>query len=159
MAIYMEHPSIKGNVTAEGFTDQVAIDSMQWGVGRAISTPVGKAADREASTPSVSEVTLSKVTDKSSTALIKAAVTSPKGEDVILRVVSTSSDKVDTIVEIKLINSVISSYSLSSGGDRPSESFSINFTKIEYAYTAEDAANTGAGPARTGYDLATGKPV
>ena len=159
MAIYMKHPKIKGNATAEGHKEWIVLDSMQWGVGRAVNTVVGKGEDREASTPSVSEVTVSKVTDKSSGGLFKLALTSPKGEEIQIHICNTTNDKIDTIIEMKLSNSLVSGYSVSSGGDRPSESISINFTKLEYAYTAEGSDNTAGGPDRVAYDVALGKPV
>ncbi|MDA1073591.1 MAG: type VI secretion system tube protein Hcp, partial [Proteobacteria bacterium] len=37
---------------------------------------------------------------------------------------------------VELTDAIVSSYSASSGGDRPSESFSLNFTKIMYKYDA-----------------------
>ena len=54
MAIYMQYPNIPGAVTEEGHKGWIEINSFQWGVGRGISTPVGRAENREASMPSVS---------------------------------------------------------------------------------------------------------
>src|SRR4030095_3819031 len=44
--------------------------------------------------------------------------------------VNLNKDKAQTYLQFKLDNTLISSYSMSSGGDRPSESLSLNFTKI-----------------------------
>ena len=65
MAIYIDWAGKKpkGNVTAEGFKDQIEVHSLQWGVGRAISMITGNAANREASQPSFSEFTISKSMD------------------------------------------------------------------------------------------------
>jgi type VI secretion system secreted protein Hcp len=52
---------------------------------------------------------------------------------------------------------MISGYSLSSGGDRPSESLSLNFTKFDSEYIKVDDK---LAPATTGhyiYDLTTAK--
>jgi type VI secretion system secreted protein Hcp len=56
MPIYVQYAGIKGNVTEKGHTDWVAVNSFQFGVGRGIGSPVGKAANRESSAPSISEV-------------------------------------------------------------------------------------------------------
>jgi type VI secretion system secreted protein Hcp len=54
-----------------------------------------------------------------------------------------------------LENAMIASYSASSGGDRPMESFSINFTKIEYKYTPFDDKHKAGTPVPVKYDLTT----
>ena len=56
-----------------------------------------------------------------------------------------------------LTNALISGYSLSSGGDRPSESISINFTKIEYKHIPYDDKNKAGTPVTVSYDLSTTK--
>jgi type VI secretion system secreted protein Hcp len=50
---------------------------------------------------------------------------------------------------------IIDGYSVSSGGDRPSESISMNFTKIEYKYTPFDDQHKAGTPVPVTYDLAT----
>jgi type VI secretion system secreted protein Hcp len=67
MPIYIKLGDVKGGVT-EGATYNGWIEagSLQFGVGRGISTPTGNASDREASAPSISEVTVSKNYDASS---------------------------------------------------------------------------------------------
>ena len=52
--------------------------------------------------------------------------------------VETGEGQLETYLTIKLTNTMISGYSFSSGGDRPSESISLNFTKIEYTYQGYD---------------------
>jgi type VI secretion system secreted protein Hcp len=50
---------------------------------------------------------------------------------------------------------MISGFSTSSGGDRPSESISLNFTKIEYKSVQMSAdGSTATSPSIT-YDLST----
>ena len=75
MAIYLEYEGIKGNVTADGYKDCIAVDSVQFGVGRGISMEAGNVSNRESTRPSVSEVTLTKKADNSVTAIFKEAVT------------------------------------------------------------------------------------
>ena len=63
----------------------------------------------------------------------------------------------NTYVEYTLTNSLISGYSVSTGGDRPSELISINFTKIEYKHIPYDGANKAGTPVTVSYDLSTTK--
>jgi type VI secretion system secreted protein Hcp len=59
-------------------------------------------------------------------------------------------------MEITLENTLISSYSMSSGGDRPMESLSLNFTKIEFKAIPYDEKGKAGSPATVNYNLATG---
>jgi type VI secretion system secreted protein Hcp len=72
MAIYMNFNdlAIKGNVTAEGYADWINIQSLQYGIGRGISMEAGNVANREASRPSISELSISKMMDTSSAKLL-----------------------------------------------------------------------------------------
>jgi type VI secretion system secreted protein Hcp len=141
VAAYLKYgPTIKGESLAEGHkgTDGwIEIGSVQWGCGRGISTPVGASAKREASAPSVAEVVVTKMMDSTSPKLCQEALIG-KAVEAIVELVETGADKLETFLTMKLTNAMISGYSMSSGGDRPSESITINFTKIEMTYQGYD---------------------
>jgi type VI secretion system secreted protein Hcp len=126
---------IKGTSTVSGHTDWITIDSLQMGVGRAISVS-GGGSDRDTSNPSFSEISLSKATDIASADLFMQAVCGKSlGKAEIHFIQTGGSDKKQQVfLTIELEGPIISSYSASSGGERPSETFSINFTKISYKY-------------------------
>ncbi len=54
-----------------------------------------------------------------------------------------TQDAARPYLEIKMQPVFVTSYSVSGGGDRPTESLSINFTKIEFKYTAFDNQHKG----------------
>ena len=156
MPIYMKYASIEGDVTAEGHDKWVEVNSFQWGVGRGISSPTGASADRESSAPSVSEIVVTKATDVASTKLLNEAYQG-EGVDVTIDFCKTDKGKLEVYMTYQLTNTMISGYSLSSGGDRPSESLSLNFTKIEYKNINMGAAGATGSPDSVTYDLATAK--
>ncbi len=156
MAIYLKFEGIDGEATHDKHQKWIDIGSLQFGVGRGISTPSGSTANREASEPSISEVVVTKQLDNSSSKLFTESCTGAAGKLVEIHLVSTGSPG-NTYVEYKLHNALISGYSVSSGGDRPSESISINFTKIEYKHIPYDQANKAGTPVTVSYDLATTK--
>lgn len=156
MAIYLKYEGIDGEATHENHKKWLDIGSFQFGVGRGISTPSGSTANREASEPSVSEVVVTKLMDGSSPYLLTEAVTGAVGKKVEIHLVSTGSPG-NTYAEYTLTNALVSGYSLSSGGDRPSESISINFTKVEYKHIPYDEKNKAGTPVPVSYDLATTK--
>ena len=159
MPIYMKIDTIKGDVTAEGYKEWIAVNSMQFGVGRAISSAVGGGTKREAGAPSISEITLSKVFDSSSIELFAWSL-GGKSKLVKIDLVQTGDkDKVNAYLKYELTNTLLSGYSLSTGGELPSESISLNFTKITEKYTQYKDDNVVGQPVLKGYDLATAKMV
>jgi type VI secretion system secreted protein Hcp len=153
MAIYLKYEGIDGDATHETHKKWFDIQSFQWGVGRGISTPTGSAANREASQPSVSEIVVTKMHDTASTKLFGESLVGT-GKKVEIHFV-TSGKPGETYLEYELTNTMISGYSLSSGGDRPTESLSLNFTKIMYTTkpTGLDAKTTS--PEAATFDIGT----
>ena len=156
MAIYIKYDGIDGEAPHEPHKKWLDVSSLQWGVGRAISTPSGSTANREASEPSVSEVTITKLMDASSPKFFTEACTGAIGKKVQIHLVTTGSPG-NTYAEYTLTNALVSAYSMSSGGDRPSESISISFTKMEYKFIPFDDKNKAGTPISVSYDLSTTK--
>lgn len=153
MAIYMKYGAIKGSVTEAGHKDWIELGSFQWGVGRGISSPTGSDTTREASNPSISEVVVTKSMDGSSPNLFVDAVAGEMNTAVVIEFTMTKAKGVQTFLKYELTNTGLSGYSVSSGGDRPSESLSLNFTKVSWTFTPAASDLTGT-PDTVGYDLA-----
>jgi len=160
MAIYMNYDSlaIPGAVTEEGHKGWIELQSFQWGLGRGISSPTGASADRESSPPSVSEITASRGCDISSVPLITEALQG-EGKTVIIDFTKTDKGKLEVYLTYTLTDTMISGFSTSSGGDRPSESISLNFTKVETKMTPMNPDGAPGSPVSVTYDLALAKVV
>jgi type VI secretion system secreted protein Hcp len=157
MAIFMKYGALDGEVTAEGYAKWVELTSFQWGVGRGISGGVGGASKREASAPSVSEVVVSKSMDAFSPLALKDAI---GGKGVEVKIDFTRTDESGKHVAYQkyiLTGTMISGYSLSSGGDRPSESLSLNFSKFDNEYIKVNDAFEATTTGHYIYDLSTAK--
>jgi len=146
--------AINGDSIIDGHDKWITISSLQMGVGRAISVS-GGGADRETSNPSFSEITLTKSTDIASADLFMQAVCGKSlGKAEIHFLQTGGADKKQQVfLKIELTDAIVSSYSASSGGDRPSESFSLNFTQISYQYDAFSGEKVTTGTAKK-WDLA-----
>lgn len=162
MAIYMNfnNKKIKGNVTAVGYEDWIELDSFQFGVGRGLSMEVGNMANREATRPSISEITITKMMDNSSGGLFKESLVGVEGVVVQIHIVQTGSQKVEKFAAYELTDTLISSYSISgSGGGAPHESLSLSFSKIVADLQGADKSNKNGQNMKVGYDLTTAKPM
>lgn len=156
MAIYLKIEGIDGDATHENHKKWIDIASFQWGMGRGVSTPSGSAKNREASEPSISEIVVTKTMDGASPKIFTESATGVKGKKVEIHFVSTGSPGA-TYVEYELTDALISGYSISSGGDRPTESITFNFTKIQYKFIPLNQDNEPGTPVTVSYDLATTK--
>ena len=159
MPIYMKVDGIDGAVTEAAHDKWIDCSSLSWGSSRSIVSTTGSTRNREASQPAVSEVTITKEMDESSPYLFLESVVG-KGKTVNIHLVQTGDGgELETYMEYDLENSLVSNYSVSSGGDRPIESVGLSFTKLVMRYipTANDRSSEAQIPA--GYDLSTAKKV
>ena len=158
MPIYVEWDGIEGDVTSHGFDKHIEVNSFQFGVGRGIGSPMGGSKDRESSAPSVSEVVVSKPVDSASTGLWEAALYG-EGKKVTLKFVKTDKDQLEVFLEYELQEVLVSGYSVSSGGDNPTESISLNFTKVMMKNTPTGSLGETGSAKPSGWDLAKQKKM
>jgi type VI secretion system secreted protein Hcp len=133
-----ESPS-KSSATDDKHKETIEIASWSFGASNPTSVgSTGMSSGREASTPSVSEIVVTKNMDKSSPMLAKGA---SKGKTTQELKKQTTYNG-DSYYVITLTDVMVSSWQTSSsGGDRPMESISLNFTKIEWNYKPQDPEN------------------
>lgn len=152
MAIYVKFGDVEGGVTEDKHKGWIEVNSFQFGVARSVSSGAG-GQTRESTAPSISEIVVSKVNDIASPKLYEDSLAGTFDTPVTIEMTQTTKKATETYLKIELTDCGISSYSISSGGDAPMESLSLNFTKIEYIPTPLDnKGNPKAGP-KVGYDL------
>jgi type VI secretion system secreted protein Hcp len=162
MPIYMKYGGITGDVTAAGHEGWIELNTLQWGVGRSISSATGSSEDRESSAPSVSEVSATKAFDKASIKLLTEAYQGTGSGDaatVQIDFVRTNKDTLVVYGTLILSNVMVSGYSISSGGDRPVESLTLNFVKVETDFIPMKPDGTPDNPMKITYDLGQAKTV
>jgi type VI secretion system secreted protein Hcp len=154
MAIYMKFGDIDGQVTTTGFEKWIELNSFQFGIGRGVSSGAG-GANREGSNPSISEIVVTKANDVSSPGLYQDSVAGTFNSKVEIKLTTTTKNKVDTYLAYELTDCGLSGFSLSSGGDQPMESMSLNFSKIMMTPTPLDKDGNQVKGAVVTYDLKT----
>ncbi len=151
--IFMQYEGIEGDVTTRGFVKDIEVLSFQFGVGRDIASPSEDGASREASAPNISEITITKALDKASPKLLQEAFDGTT-KDVTIFLVNIERGKATAYAKYVLSDVLISGYSVHSNGDRPTESLSLNFSKIEFT-SFEKGSNGTTTQVKAAWDLAT----
>ena len=153
MAIYMKFgSSTKGDVTSKGHENWIEIFSFQFGIGRGIRSAGGAAGNRQGSHASVSEVTVTKHLDESSLDLFSDGLTGPLSTQVDFAFTLADADNKEYL-HVTLWDTGVSGWSTSAASDRPQESVSLNFAKIEYKPIFFTVDGKTATPKMKTYDL------
>ena len=157
MAIYMKYGHIDGGVYTKGYEKWIELRSFHMGVARTIGTAARGLESREASEPQITEITVTKLLDRASPDLYMEAVAGDLSATVKFSFTTTSHGKdgggVRPYLEYEFHNCGLSGYALSSGEEgHPTETLSMNFTRIRKKYIPLDA-KLGGSPRSVGYDL------
>lgn len=154
--IFLRLDGVAGSVTNTGGIAWMALTSVDQGVGRSISRS-GVGGNRLASPPVYSEFTISKLMDSASPKL--ALLAAGGAGDII------NSGAIDLFqlgsnqtryLRINLTNVLISSYSISSGGDVPSESLTLAPLIVSWNFTTyRNTTGLPKGYRSNYWDLAT----
>lgn len=129
----LDEPGVDGECTDDAHPDWIELDSIQQGMGQAVSAP-SSTGGRSAGRVSMSEFTVSKPLDKASLDLYLHCCKGTHFKKVIVALHEASGDK-HKYYEVNMADVIISGISYSSGGDKPTESLSLNFGKIRWEYT------------------------
>lgn len=143
--IHLQYDTITGAASAT-HTNHMTITSFQWGVGAQAPPPTGGTAGK----PSVSDITMTKQTDRYTVPLLNKAFRTQRVLQARVYFTGVNTSGVDfDYLEFDLKNVFITGFSLSSGGDNPSESLSLNYTALTIV-----AHITGAPAQTVTYDIA-----
>lgn len=156
--IYMQYGSVLGDVTEATHSNWIELTSMSWGVARPVSNPGSSAAGRVISAARVSELTVSKEEDVASIPLIQESLNgTPK--PVKIDFVRTNQDQMEVYYSVRLTDVVITGFTQGSGGDRPIESLTLNFTGIAFQGTQMDSDGNAASPTSYGWSVTNNAPA
>jgi type VI secretion system secreted protein Hcp len=148
--------TIKGNCSIDGFADKIIVLSYSHSVSLPMQMDAGN-TERTAGRPMVSEVSFSKMSDLATTEIYKACTQGTKLGTATLNVGRVEGGKFMPFFVYKFDNAMISSVSTSGGGGIPSDSFSVNFTKITCDFTQQQSDSTKKGTGTWNWNMATNK--
>ncbi len=146
---------IEGDSLDQQHLKEIVISSFSHGITVPISIPVGGGGS--AGKPAFSDLNLAKLLDKASPLLYSYAAQGRRIATAVLSV-RTSGASPFEFYRITLTDVLISSVQTSGGGDVPSETLSLNFTKIEWRYVPKKADGSPDTPVVATWDLSSNTP-
>ena len=154
---YLEYEGISGEATASQYKDMITVLSMDFNVNRRITSHTGTAMDREASATTLGDITITKLQDNASPDLFREA-TIGKGKKATF-FITKQGEEIEEIMKIELTDAMISNYSLSVQGDRPTECITISYTELTMTASPSNDKNDITQPKVYGYSGVKGQKL
>ncbi|HYF05163.1 MAG TPA: type VI secretion system tube protein Hcp [Patescibacteria group bacterium] len=156
---YLKIEGIEGESTDSRHKGEIEIESFSWGATQpGISRPGSAGGGGGAGKVNFQDLHFTAKASKASPKLMLAAATGEHIKKAVLFV--RKSGQQQDFYKIELQEVLVSSYQTGgSSGQVPTESFSLNFTKIEFEYRAQKADGSLDAPVKAGYDVKANKKI
>lgn len=135
------------------------IDILSWSFGASNSVDQIRGGARSVSYVNVTDLSLVKEFDISSPKLMEACMTGRHFNKATMEIWGQYGDAKTKWLEVKMEDVLVSNFQTGGQGEggRPTESFGLNFNKIDVEYTAMKDDGTEAGKMKASYDIALAK--
>ena len=144
--IYLQVAGIEGEVTAKGHESWIHLNSA--------SISASRINDKVVFAP----IVITKLMDISTPALnLEALVGTPK--NIVIHFVTVGTDTIDTYMEYELGNATFISVETNSSGERPMESYKVEFETIRGKFFPFDNSGSPGSPIPFGYDVISGTKI
>jgi type VI secretion system secreted protein Hcp len=157
--MFLKLGDIPGESKDSKHKDEIDIFSFSWGVSN--SGGLAQGGGGGAGKASFSDFSFMMPATKASPKIFLACASGEHIPDATLTLRRAGTTQVEFLV-YKLSDILVTSFqeSASSGGDdRPTDSFSLNFAKIEISYKETDAKGGIGSETTAGWDLGKNKPI
>ncbi len=151
--IIIDMPSVGGECMLKDYVGKIECLSFSHAVAMQMTSDVSN-QERTSGKPNVQDFTISKYMDKASPMLNQACCEGMKMGDCKVTIGRNEAGLVMPLMVYTLKEVMVSSISAaSSGGDKPAETVTLNFTAIQWDYTAQNSDSTKQGTAPGKWDL------
>lgn len=150
---FLKIDGIEGESADAEHRGEIEILSWSWGASNA-------STGGQTSRAVFQDLQISKRLDKSTPLLMLACAQGKHIPEVIITL-RKAGEPPQKYYKVTMQDCIVSSYQTSANsgeGDRPMESFSLNYTKIKFEYTPFDATGRPLEPVIFGWDLELNKP-
>jgi type VI secretion system secreted protein Hcp len=145
--------SIKGSSEMKDakYKDKLVLFSVQWSAMHPlVDAPSNK--QRSSGDPHLSEISCTKAWDLATCDIIKTCLIGDALDKATLYFFRMQDSEPKPYITITLMEPMIGNYSVSSGGEVPTETFTLNFTAIQIDYVQQGTAAADAGTATMSWD-------
>ena len=149
---FLKIEGIPGESESPTHPNEIDVLSWSWGASQACSLSGGGGGTSCVS--SFSDVSFLKPLDKSSPHIFLAVATGQHlSKATLFGTTATEKDTVDFLM-ITMTDVIVTSYQIGgSGEDRPTDSISLNYAKIEFEYKPQNKDGSFGSSIKTGWDL------
>jgi type VI secretion system secreted protein Hcp len=150
---FIKIDGIEGESTDDKHAGWIEVTSFNSGLNQRTSATASSAGGASAERADFHDFSFTKQLDKASPKLALACADGTHVDSVLVEVCRAGTEKVK-FMEYKMSNCIVSGVDITGGGDFPTENVSINYGKIEWAYTVQKRQGGGAaGNVAGGWDL------
>jgi type VI secretion system secreted protein Hcp len=139
--MFLKLGTIDGESTREGFKDWIEIESFSWGEAQSPDEKPGR--------PTLQDFHFATRMSKASPKLMEACATGTFMKESMLVGLRSGQERTAEFMTFKLTDVLISSYQTSGAAASdliPTDSFSLNFAKLEFTYTPQRADGSAGTP-------------
>lgn len=156
VAMLMQFGTVQGGSTLKGNEGQMQISTFNFQIERAVSMGTG-VAGRGPGVPSLSQIAITRMMDKSMPGLLQATLKGTAGVDATITIVSTGKTMRE-IMKYELHNAILSAYANVMHADEPPvQALMLGFSSIAVTCTNYDASGKACSPLRVAYDVSAAK--
>lgn len=154
---FLKIDGIEGESTNSSHKGEIEVESFSWGVSNPTSAIGGSGAG--AGKAQFSGFNFMDAMSKASPQLFIKCVSGYHIKDAVLTAARMSGDTTVEFMKLTISDVLVSSYQTSGSSEVPQDSVSLNFAKIEFEYSPQDAKGTVGSPVIGSWDLTTNKAV
>lgn len=161
-AIVLEIPSISGECQLDGYANKITVLSYNHGLTQPMTMdPTNQA--RTVGRLNCQDISLTKIMDAATADIINAMCTAKNlatCKIYILKSVGDTALGQKLVMTYEMEETMISSYSVGGGGGgEPTETITLNFTKLTWTYQPQLTTGAASGNKTTNWSLKLGKKV
>ncbi len=151
---FLEIDGIKGESVDDGHRDWIDLFSFSWGASGGSTAVAGAGASSARST--ISPLNVSMGLSAASPLLFLATMQGRRIASAVLEGV-TAGESPSRFLELRMADVVVSSYASSAGGEAPTDSASLTFSKITYTYWQQRPDGSVGAETKVTWDVVSGR--
>jgi type VI secretion system secreted protein Hcp len=155
LSLFLKLGNILGDSVDQAHKDWIDLQSVQWGAAAASTT--SSSTGTTSGKSSLSDIAVTMTAGKASPQVFLATMAGTRFANAVIEGVVATGDSSAKVLELAIVDAAVSSFSSSSGGSVPSESFSLSFPKVTYTIWEQRADGTIGGSSSATWDVRTSK--